>query len=154
MLERRLQSKSEALLIMRKELEKYRVERDQFKLMAETVQMRYMAIKKSLSDVNSLEYFQGSIAASIINETREQNWALTTQVEALKQRLTELKGDMKLLRLENTNLKLNMDHTNAEKDEAMQIEWIKEKSKYLNYLEHYRQKVHFISITALLVFYN
>ncbi|GBP08363.1 hypothetical protein EVAR_73071_1, partial [Eumeta japonica] len=42
----------EALRILRKELEKFRTERDQFKLMAETLQLRYAALRRnSFSDI-------------------------------------------------------------------------------------------------------
>nr|CAD7200033.1 unnamed protein product [Timema douglasi] len=45
-LRRKLQSKVEAVLILSKELDHYRTERDQFKLMAEQLQDRYTALKK------------------------------------------------------------------------------------------------------------
>jgi Uncharacterized coiled-coil protein (DUF2353) len=41
-----LQSKAEALLILSKELDDSRKQRDQFKLMAEQLQHRYSALKK------------------------------------------------------------------------------------------------------------
>jgi hypothetical protein len=46
-LRRKLQSKAEALLILSKELDVCRKERDQFQLMAEQLQHRYTALKKS-----------------------------------------------------------------------------------------------------------
>jgi Uncharacterized coiled-coil protein (DUF2353) len=45
-LRRKLQSKAEALLILSKELDDSRKQRDQFKLMAEQLQHRYSALKK------------------------------------------------------------------------------------------------------------
>ena len=99
---RKLQSKVEALKIVKKQMEHYRTERDQFKLMAETLQLRYSAMKKSLNETNYLDYFvpgeSSNGIATLVNETREKNMALTTQVEAYKQRVEELQGDIKVLR--------------------------------------------------------
>ena len=51
---RKLDSKCEALLILTKDLDQCRQERDQFKLMAEQVQERYQALKRQLAGVVSL----------------------------------------------------------------------------------------------------
>ena len=48
---RKLDSKCEALLILTKDLDQCRQERDQFKLMAEQVQERYQAMKRQLAGV-------------------------------------------------------------------------------------------------------
>jgi hypothetical protein len=50
-LRRKLQSKAEALLILSKELDQCRTERDQFKLMAEQLQDRYSMLKKKSHDM-------------------------------------------------------------------------------------------------------
>ncbi len=50
---RKLDSKCEALLILSKDLDQIRQERDQFKLMAEQVQERYQALKRQLAGVVS-----------------------------------------------------------------------------------------------------
>ena len=50
---RKLDSKCEALLILTKDLDQCRQERDQFKLMAEQVQERYQALKRQLVGVVS-----------------------------------------------------------------------------------------------------
>ena len=50
---RKLDSKCEALLILTKDLDQCRQERDQFKLMAEQVQERYQALKRQLAGVVS-----------------------------------------------------------------------------------------------------
>lgn len=50
-LHRKLQSKAEALLILSKELDQCRTERDQFKLMAEQLQDRYSVLKKKSHDM-------------------------------------------------------------------------------------------------------
>ncbi len=50
---RKLDSKCEALLILTRDLDQCRQERDQFKLMAEQVQERYQALKRQLAGVVS-----------------------------------------------------------------------------------------------------
>lgn len=104
-MQRKLQSKIEALNIVKRQMEQYRIERDQFKLMAETLQLRYSAIKKSLNDAQSMDYGNvysrlgdTSTIATMVNETREKNIALNTEVEALRQRVDELQGDVRVLR--------------------------------------------------------
>lgn len=85
-------------------MEQYRTERDQFKLMAETLQLRYSAIKRSLNEAHSVDYTVGaglggtSTVATMVSETREKNIALNTEVEALRQRVDELQGDVRVLR--------------------------------------------------------
>lgn len=49
----KMNSKCEALLILTKDLDQCRQERDQFKLMAEQVQARYQSIKRQLAGVVS-----------------------------------------------------------------------------------------------------
>lgn len=108
-LRRKLQSKAEALLILSKELDQCRTERDQFKLMAEQLQDRYSALKKKSHEMGlcklSLYYdgidSYGSNAPSvlqILGETKEQNKALKMEAEDLKQKLRDAQGDMKVLR--------------------------------------------------------
>lgn len=53
MCKRKLDSKCQALLILSKELDQCRSERDQFKLMAEQLQQRYQNIKRQLGQVYS-----------------------------------------------------------------------------------------------------
>ena len=47
--QRKLSSKSEALIILSADLDACRTERDQYKLMAEQLQSRHVAIKKQLA---------------------------------------------------------------------------------------------------------
>ena len=56
--QRKLDSKCEALLILSRDLDQCRQERDQFQLMAEQVQSRYQSIKRQLAGIVSLETFQ------------------------------------------------------------------------------------------------
>lgn len=133
---------------MRKELERFRTERDQFKLMAETLQVRYSAIKKSLNSCGDFSYdsTNRSSAALILNETKEKNIALSTEVEALKEKLNEIQGDMKLLRIKNNefciqqtkssqNIEVsNIAFSNSEKASFIaQLEMLKKKNAQLQY---------------------
>lgn len=121
----------EALRILRVELERFRIERDQFKLMAETLQLRYSSMKRT-------DYGYGSSKSVVrmLNEQREQNIRLTTEVECLKQKVEELQGDIGLLR------------SRSEKEDAQKklptneefFEWKDEKSSFITYLENLKQK--------------
>ncbi|KAK3085793.1 hypothetical protein FSP39_008736 [Pinctada imbricata] len=101
---RKLDSKCQALLILSKELDQCRSERDQFKLMAEQLRERYQGIKKHLigkspsgsGAVSGTKYYQGRDA--MLYEEREQNKSLQFEVEDLKQKLHDAQGDIKLLR--------------------------------------------------------
>lgn len=87
-------------------MEQYRIERDQFKLMAETLQLRYSTMKKSLNDAQLMDYGMAQLrmgndtgsVTTMVSETREKNIALNTEVEALRQRVDELEGDVRMLR--------------------------------------------------------
>lgn len=145
-LHRKLQSKNEALKIMRAEVERYRTERDQFKLMAETIQMRYSAMKNSLENSEYNETFgsSSSTLGFLLNQTREKNISLQTEAETLRQKLNELQGDIKLLRCKNVEMsKLlkakeikNKEHSNDE----MQKLWNDEKGKLIDQLETLKKK--------------
>ena len=52
---RKLSSKSEALIILSADLDACRTERDQYKLMAEQLQSRHVAIKKELAGEETVE---------------------------------------------------------------------------------------------------
>lgn len=126
---------------MRKELERFRQERDQFKLMAETLQMRYSAVKKSLISSGDFNYdsTNRSSSALILNETKERNIALSTEVEALKEKLNEIQGDMKVLRAQQSKSNLETDvsngtFSNSEKSSFIaQLETLKKKNAQLQY---------------------
>uniref|UniRef100_A0A8D8N5A5 Coiled-coil domain-containing protein 149 n=4 Tax=Culex pipiens TaxID=7175 RepID=A0A8D8N5A5_CULPI len=143
---RKLQSKVEALQIMRNELEKYRSERDQFKLMAETLQMRYSAIKSSLNstELQAAGFGHGSAVSLIVNQTRERNLSLTTEVEALRQRVHELEGDIKVLRTKNSDLKANCRKLKSSEQVKLNangdILWQEEKSKLIAQMEGIKKK--------------
>lgn len=142
---RKLQSKNEALKIMRVELERFRTERDQFKIMAETIQMRYSAIKNSLENCDSELGFEGSSSTLgfLLNQSREKNMALQTEAEALRQKLSELQGDIKLLRSKNVEMtkliKSKPTRSDVESDETLKA-WNEEKSKLIDQLEGLKKK--------------
>lgn len=50
MLRKKLQLKSEALMVLSQELDQSRTQRDQFKLMAEQIQERFWHFKKQTND--------------------------------------------------------------------------------------------------------
>lgn len=136
----------EALKIMRNELEKYRSERDQFKLMAETLQMRYSAIKSSLNsaELQAAGFGHGSAVSLIVNQTRERNLSLTTEVEALRQRVHELEGDIKVLRTKNSDLKTTCRKLKSSEQVKLNangdILWQEEKSKLIAQMEGIKKK--------------
>lgn len=58
-LKKKLQLKSEALVVLSKELDQNRIQRDQFKLMAEQIQERFLHLKKQMCDTKeSNRYFR------------------------------------------------------------------------------------------------
>lgn len=125
---------------MRAELERFRTERDQFKIMAETIQMRYSAIKNSLENSENDNGFEGtsSTLGFLINQSREKNIALQTETETLRQKLHELQGDIKLLRNKNTEMSkvVKIKSTSSESvNEEERKTWNEEKSKLIDQLE-------------------
>lgn len=130
---------------MRTEVERYRAERDQFKLMAETVQMRYSAMKNSLENSESSDTFgaSGSQLGYLLNQSREKNIALQTEVENQRQRLQELQGDIKLLRSKNLEMSKALKASKS-KDinniDDLQKLFNDEKSKLIDQLEGLKKK--------------
>ncbi|XP_017859056.1 PREDICTED: coiled-coil domain-containing protein 149 [Drosophila arizonae] len=144
---RKLQSKVEALRILRQELEQFRVERDQYKLMAETLQLRYSAMKRNsellAGNGNACGALsQNSSLAALLHETRELNLKLNTEVEALKQRLNELQGDMELLRERESNSKSRLQtllNENAAHNKE-ELQWKRERANFICHLENLKKK--------------
>lgn len=104
---RKLDSKCQALMILSKELDQCRSERDQFKLMAEQLQERYQKIKRQLGQTCYSISFDDDMSrgpsnsknlGSLLFECKEQNKSLQFDVEDLKQKLQDANGDIKLLR--------------------------------------------------------
>ncbi|XP_037818885.1 coiled-coil domain-containing protein 149-like [Lucilia sericata] len=160
-LHRKLQSKMEALRILRKELEKFRTERDQFKLMAETLQLRYAALRRnSLSDMGGFTSDTSGVpgsssktsVAKILHESRERNIKLTTEVEALKQKLSEVQGDIEVLRgcqkplpeeakkSQKTKVSIKEDSSVDVCTKDMFLQWKQERSNFICHLEQLKKK--------------
>ncbi|XP_055377643.1 coiled-coil domain-containing protein 149 [Condylostylus longicornis] len=143
-LHRKLQSKNEAVKIMRQELERFRTERDQFKLMAETLQLRFTAIRRN-TDYSNVG-FNGNEVATLLNETREKNIKLTTENEALKQKLVEVQGDLKVLRQKgNTDTKSITSTDNSSQDKLSidgkdEQDWKIERINMIAHLENIKRK--------------
>ncbi|XP_059490843.1 coiled-coil domain-containing protein 149 [Neocloeon triangulifer] len=93
-LKRKLQSKTEALFILTKELDDSRKQRDQFKLMAEQLQQRYSALKKKPYS----HLGQAMLLLPTGDAHEEKNKSLKLENEELKQKLRDAYGDMKALR--------------------------------------------------------
>lgn len=113
--------------------------------MAETLQMRYSAMKKSLN--TDYDNMDRSKVGALLNETREQNIALNTEVENLRQKVMELQGDLKALRSQNQkcncstiNRKLSVGSGFGEL-EKRELEWNEEKSKLILQMENMKKKV-------------
>ncbi|XP_020818290.1 coiled-coil domain-containing protein 149 [Drosophila serrata] len=142
---RKLQSKVEALRILRQELEQFRVERDQYKLMAETLQLRYSALKSNselLAVGGCGALSENSSLAALLHETREQNLKLSTEVEALRQRLNELQGDMELLRETEASNKSRvqaMASENAARNKE-ELQWRRERANFICHLEGLKKR--------------
>ncbi|XP_016952190.1 coiled-coil domain-containing protein 149 [Drosophila biarmipes] len=142
---RKLQSKVEALRILRQELEQFRVERDQYKLVAETLQLRYSALKSNselLAVGGCGALSENSSLAALLHETREQNLKLSTEVEALRQRLNELQGDMELLRETEASNKSRvqaMATENAARNKE-ELQWRRERANFICHLEGLKKR--------------
>lgn len=108
-LHRKLQTNVEVIRILRAELDKYRTERDQFKLMAETIQLRYCAMKSMTTNPDTDNFLDSSSATKLLNDMREKNMKLSTELERTKEKLTEREGDIEVLRQEKRDLVLRLD---------------------------------------------
>ncbi|GAA6094175.1 coiled-coil domain-containing protein 149-B isoform X3 [Tachysurus ichikawai] len=102
---RKLESKKEALLILSKELDTCQQERDQFKLMANQLRERHQVLKKKYR-----ELIDGDLTlppekrnqlnlAQLLRDAEGKNRKLSDELKELNQRLVEVQGDNKLLRM-------------------------------------------------------
>ncbi|XP_052003801.1 coiled-coil domain-containing protein 149-A [Xyrauchen texanus] len=112
---RKLESKKDALLILSKELDTCQQERDQYKLMANQLQERHQGLKKKYRELIDGEpslppekRYQVNLAQLLMN-SRERNKQLSEEVNELTQRLSEIQGDNKLLRMTITKQRLGDD---------------------------------------------
>lgn len=116
---RKLESKKEALLILSKELDTCQQERDQFKLMANQLRERHQGLKKKYRELidgdPSLppEKRNQVNLAQLLRDSREQNKQLGDEVKELNQRLAEVQGDNKLLRMTIAKQRLGDEEVGA-----------------------------------------
>ncbi|XP_030744431.2 coiled-coil domain-containing protein 149 [Echinops telfairi] len=102
---RKLESKKEALLILSKELDTCQQERDQYKLMANQLRERHQALKKKFRELidgdPSLppEKRRQANLAQLLRDSQDRNRHLGEELKELQQRLGEVQGDNKLLRM-------------------------------------------------------
>ncbi|XP_006866376.1 PREDICTED: coiled-coil domain-containing protein 149 [Chrysochloris asiatica] len=102
---RKLESKKEALLILSKELDTCQQERDQYKLMANQLRERHQSLKKKYRELidgdPSLppEKRRQANLAQLLRDTQDRNKHLGEELKELQQRLGEVQGDNKLLRM-------------------------------------------------------
>ncbi|XP_078117213.1 coiled-coil domain-containing protein 149-like isoform X2 [Sander vitreus] len=108
----KLESKKEALLILSKELDTCQQERDQYKLMANQLRERHQGLKKKYRELidgdPSLppEKRNQVNLAQLLRDSREKSSQLSEEAKELKQRLVEAQGDNKLLRMTITKQRL------------------------------------------------
>ncbi|XP_006822503.1 coiled-coil domain-containing protein 149-B-like, partial [Saccoglossus kowalevskii] len=106
---RRLRSKEEGLLILSKELDTIRKERDEYKLMAEQLREKYHGQKRKYEereralglwspDNDHVAERRSQSLAQLLCEARAQNKKLQFEAEELRQKMSEAHGDIKLLR--------------------------------------------------------
>lgn len=102
---RKLESKKEALLILSKELDTCQQERDQYKLMANQLRERHQSLKKKYRELidgdPSLppEMRRQANLAQLLRDSQDRNKHLGEEIKELQQRLGEVQGDNKLLRM-------------------------------------------------------
>ncbi|KAF4090791.1 hypothetical protein AMELA_G00055980 [Ameiurus melas] len=102
---RKLESKKEALLILSKELDTCQQERDQFQLMANQLRERHQGLKKKYRELIDgdltlpPEKRNQANLAQLLRDAQEKNRKLSDELKELKQRLVEVHGDNKLLRM-------------------------------------------------------
>ncbi|XP_012592925.1 coiled-coil domain-containing protein 149 isoform X1 [Microcebus murinus] len=102
---RKLESKKEALLILSKELDTCQQERDQYKLMANQLRERHQSLKKKYRELidgdPSLppERRKQANLAQLLRDSQDRNKHLGEEIKELQQRLGEVQGDNKLLRM-------------------------------------------------------
>ncbi|NWH78849.1 CC149 protein, partial [Piaya cayana] len=143
---RKLESKKEALLILSKELDTCQQERDQYKLMANQLRERHQSLKKKYRELidgdPSLppEKRKQANLAQLLSEAQDRNKHLGEEVTELQQRLGEVQGDNKLLRMTIAKQRLGDDEVGARhfaaherEDLVQQLEKAREQIETLRY---------------------
>ncbi|NXA10171.1 CC149 protein, partial [Sapayoa aenigma] len=143
---RKLESKKEALLILSKELDTCQQERDQYKLMANQLRERHQSLKKKYRELidgdPSLppEKRKQANLAQLLSEAQDRNKLLGEEIRELQQRLGEVQGDNKLLRMTIAKQRLGDDEVGARhfaaherEDLVQQLEKAREQIETLRY---------------------
>ncbi|NWI58608.1 CC149 protein, partial [Calyptomena viridis] len=143
---RKLESKKEALLILSKELDTCQQERDQYKLMANQLRERHQSLKKKYRELidgdPSLppEKRKRANLAQLLSEAQDRNRLLGEEIRELQQRLGEVQGDNKLLRMTIAKQRLGDDEVGARhfaaherEDLVQQLEKAREQIETLRY---------------------
>ncbi|XP_058526239.1 coiled-coil domain-containing protein 149 isoform X2 [Ochotona princeps] len=143
---RKLESKKEALLILSKELDTCQQERDQYKLMANQLRERHQSLKKKYRELidgdPSLppEKRKQANLAQLLRDSQDRNKHLGEELKELQQRLGEVQGDNKLLRMTIAKQRLGDEEIGARhfaaherEDLVQQLERAKEQ---IETLEH------------------
>ncbi|XP_012286626.1 coiled-coil domain-containing protein 149 [Orussus abietinus] len=129
---RKLQLKTEALVLLSQELDQCRAQRDQFKLMAEQIQERFLHLKKQTCERRELNrpynLEDDFRTLDLLMESREQNKCLRLQVETLRQKLGDAQGDIKVLRSSN--------RVSEERQENQPVPEMHQREKMLEQLEN------------------
>ncbi|CAM5141636.1 unnamed protein product [Natator depressus] len=116
---RKLESKKEALLILSKELDTCQQERDQYKLMANQLRERHQSLKKKYRELIDgdpclpPEKRKQANLAQLLSESRDRNKHLGEEIKELQQRLGEVQGDNKLLRMTIAKQRLGDEEVGA-----------------------------------------
>ncbi|XP_035180647.1 coiled-coil domain-containing protein 149 isoform X3 [Oxyura jamaicensis] len=116
---RKLESKKEALLILSKELDTCQQERDQYQLMANQLRERHQSLKKKYRELidgdPSLppEKRKQANLTQLLSEAQDRNKHLGEEIRELQQRLGEVQGDNKLLRMTIAKQRLGDDEVGA-----------------------------------------
>ncbi|XP_026555546.1 coiled-coil domain-containing protein 149 [Pseudonaja textilis] len=116
---RKLESKKEALLILSKELDSCQQERDQFKLMANQLREKHQSLKKKYQELidgdPSLppEKRKQANLTQLLSDSRDRNKHLGEEIKELHQRLGEVQGDNKLLRMTIAKQRLGDEEVGA-----------------------------------------
>ncbi|XP_029679093.1 coiled-coil domain-containing protein 149 [Formica exsecta] len=136
-LKRKMQMKSEAILLLSQELDQCRMQRDQFKLMAEQIQERFLRLKKQMCETKesnrcySLD--EDFKTLDLLTEAREQNKCLRLQVETLRQKLSDAEADIKALRT-------NSNRTMVEQQDAQLAPVMHQREEMIEQLEELNLK--------------
>lgn len=143
---RKLESKKEALLILSKELDTCQQERDQYKLMANQLRERHQSLKKKYRELidgdPSLppEKRKQANLVQLLRDSQDRNKHLGEEIKELRQRLGEVQGDNKLLRMTIAKQRLGdeeigMRHFAAHEREDL-VEQLERAKEQIESLEH------------------